>query len=243
MNARTAFGQTPLHLAVRRGHDDVVTLLVVKGADVTAKDRSGKTPSDCARVAGRSDIVAFLTGDETAMSGRVELVEARAGSVAAEQRESRREPQTDVEKLVAGNCAFAVDLYQRLSATEGNLFFSPAASRRHWRCPMQVCENTEKEMAETLHFSLDQARLHPAFTELQGMLSKIQEAGNIKVHTANSLWPQVGHPFLKEYLSLIENVMASRLLRLTTERKTRGRLCARRSTVGSRTGQRAKSRT
>ncbi|MCX5645766.1 MAG: ankyrin repeat domain-containing protein [Phycisphaerae bacterium] len=205
VNARTASGQTPLHFAVRRGHDDIVALLVEKGADVAAKDRSGKTPLDCARAAGRGDVVAFLTGDKAPMSGRAEQVEARAGSVAAEQRESRREPQTAVEKLVSGNCAFAVDLYRELSTTEGNTFFSPySISTALAMTYAGARENTEKQMAKTLRFSLDQSKLHPAFAELQGTLSKIQAAGNIKVHTVNSLWPQVGHPFLKEYLSLVE---------------------------------------
>jgi serine protease inhibitor/ankyrin repeat protein len=205
VNARTASGQTPLHFAVRRSHDDIVALLVEKGADVTAKDRSGKTPLDCARAAGRGDIVAFLSGDKAPTSGKAEQVEVRAGSVAAEQRESRREPQTDVEKLVSGNCAFAVDLYRKLSITEGNTFFSPySISTALAMTYAGARENTEKQMAKTLHFSLDQARLHPACAELRGMLGKIQEGDNIKVHTANSLWPQVGHPFLEEYLSLIE---------------------------------------
>ncbi len=205
VNARTVSGQTPLHFAVRRGHDDIVALLAEKGADVRAQDRSGKTPLDGARAAGRSDIVALLTGDKAPMGGEVEQVEARAGSVAAGQRESRREPQTDVEKLVSGNCAFAVDLYRKLSATEGNTFFSPySISTALAMTYAGARENTEKEMAKTLHSSLDQSKLHPAFAELQGMLGRIQEAGNIKVHTTNSLWPQVDHPFLNGYLSLIE---------------------------------------
>ena len=36
--------QTALHIAVRKGHLDIVKLLVEKGSDVNAKDIAGRTP-------------------------------------------------------------------------------------------------------------------------------------------------------------------------------------------------------
>jgi serpin B len=62
--------------------------------------------------------------------------------------------------------------------------------------------NTEKEMAKTLRFSLDQENLHSAFAQVESRLNKLQKAGNIKLSVANSLWPQQDYKFLDEYLSL-----------------------------------------
>ena len=37
---------TPLHLAANNSHKEIVELLIVKGADVNAKDGGGDTPLD-----------------------------------------------------------------------------------------------------------------------------------------------------------------------------------------------------
>ena len=42
------WGQTPLHKSVRKGDLRVIKQLLVKGADISAKDAQGKTPLDLA---------------------------------------------------------------------------------------------------------------------------------------------------------------------------------------------------
>jgi serpin B len=120
------------------------------------------------------------------------------------QTRSATTASADVETLVSGNSAFAVDLYRRLGEKEGNLFFSPhSISTALAMAYAGARENTEKEMAATLHFSLEQDKLHPAFGRLQTQLKKIQQGGDIDLYVANSLWPQRDHPFLQEYLQLL----------------------------------------
>lgn len=53
-------GGTPLHMAVRKGEATVVKHLLSKGADVGARDASGKTPLDDAVPMGDEVIVAIL---------------------------------------------------------------------------------------------------------------------------------------------------------------------------------------
>ena len=113
--------------------------------------------------------------------------------------------QTDEEILVQDNFAFAIDLYQRLRALDGNLIFSPySISTALAMTYAGARDNTEKEMAETLWFSLGQETLHPAFSSLESGLNKLQKAGNVRLSVANSLWPQQDYEFLNEYLSLIK---------------------------------------
>jgi len=63
----------------------------------------------------------------------------------------------DVEILVQGNSAFALDLYREPGSRTGNLSFSPySISLALGTTYAAARENTEKEMAQTLHFSLSQ---------------------------------------------------------------------------------------
>jgi serpin B len=109
------------------------------------------------------------------------------------------------EALVESNTAFALDLYQRLKDTKGNIFFSPySISTALAMTYAGARENTAKQMADVLHFTLDQNNLHPTFAKLETWLKEIQEKGDVQLNVANSLWPQKGYSFLEEYLTLSE---------------------------------------
>jgi serpin B len=116
------------------------------------------------------------------------------------------EPGTpDVEVVVDGNAQFALDLYDRLRRTPGNLFFSPYSISTALAMTYAGARgNTERQMAQTLHFVLDQGRLHPAFASLETSLNAVQEKGHVQLSVANALWPQRGYPFLDEYLALVK---------------------------------------
>jgi serpin B len=200
VNAQTPAGQAPLHFAVRRGYCNLAELLVEEGANRSVRIKQGKTPLDYAVAGGRSDLVSLLKGE-----GRRSTQDASTEERTDSPPVRSTGPLTDVEKLVRGNSAFALDLYEHLRGAEGNLFFSPySISTALVMTYAGARENTAREMADTLYFSLDQSQLHPAFAALQAGLNQVQDAGHVRLSTANSLWPQQGHPFLAEYLSLIE---------------------------------------
>ncbi|MDH5405343.1 MAG: serpin family protein [Candidatus Aminicenantes bacterium] len=118
-------------------------------------------------------------------------------------------PLADIDSnlkiVVEGNTAFALELYRQLRSTEGNLFLSPySISTALAMTYAGARENTAKQMADTLRFSLEQQQLHSAFARLESHLNAVQEKGNIQLNVANSLWPQKDYPFLKEYLALIK---------------------------------------
>lgn len=103
------------------------------------------------------------------------------------------------------NSAFAFDLYQQLRSSEGNLFFSPYSISTALAMTYAGARgNTKEQMAKTLRFSLDQENLHPACARLKTWMNQLQESGGIRLHVANSLWPQEGYKFLDEYLSLVK---------------------------------------
>jgi len=60
MDCRGAHGVTMLHVAARFGHVPIVETLLLRGADVCAKDDKGKTPYDKAQAAGFEEVAAML---------------------------------------------------------------------------------------------------------------------------------------------------------------------------------------
>jgi serine protease inhibitor len=109
----------------------------------------------------------------------------------------------DLTTVVEGNTQFSLDLYRQLAGAEGNLFFSPySISTALAMTYAGARANTEAEMARALHFSLDQARLPPAFAALEVQLAAAQAAGAVRLSVANALWPQIDYEFLPDYLAL-----------------------------------------
>ncbi len=112
-------------------------------------------------------------------------------------------PDDDLQSLVAGNNAFAFDLYHALQAETDNLFFSPySVSTALAMTYAGAREETARQMADTLHFDLPQERLHPAFNALDLAVAQGSE-DDFRLNVANSLWGQEGYAFLPEFLDLL----------------------------------------
>jgi len=109
---------------------------------------------------------------------------------------------SDLQTLVKGNNAFALDLYAQLKTQEGNLFLSPYSISTALAMTFAGArENTEKQMADVLHFTLEQEQLHSEFQDLQIQLKNRVKEG-IELNIANALWLQTGHNFLSDFLGL-----------------------------------------
>ena len=120
----------------------------------------------------------------------------------------------DLADLVAGNSAFAFDLYQFLREEgNGNLFYSPHSISLALAMTYAGARGeTERQMADTLHFTLPQDRLHPAFNGLdlelahRGEGAQGKDGEGFRLHIVNALWGQEGYEFLSEFLdTLAEN--------------------------------------
>jgi serpin B len=102
---------------------------------------------------------------------------------------------------VAGNNAFAIELYQKLKNADGNLFFSPySISTAMAMTYAGARANTEKQMSAAMHFDGDQKKFHAEFGEIQSHLNKYEKKGDVKLEVANSLWLQKDYAFLPAFL-------------------------------------------
>ncbi len=124
----------------------------------------------------------------------------------------------DLATLVAGNRAFALDMYEAIREQEGNLFFSPYSISQALAMTYAGARGkTEQEMASTMHFDLPQAQLHPAFNALDQALVSRSKAGafsagsevadnhpsGLELAVANALWAQKGLPIEKAFLNTL----------------------------------------
>jgi serpin B len=112
----------------------------------------------------------------------------------------------DTREVVAGDTAFATDLYAKLRTEKGNLFFSPYSISTALAMTLAGARGeTAQQMATVLHLAGPTETLNPAFAALEAELNAIQKKGQVRLSVANSLWPQKGHPFLPEYVDLLKH--------------------------------------
>ena len=116
----------------------------------------------------------------------------------------------ELAELVDGNSAFAFDLYRSLGAEDGNLFYSPYSISLALAMTYAGARGeTERQMADTLHFLLPQDRLHPAFNALDielasrggGTVGKGDEGFTLNI--ANAVWGQKDYEFLAPFLDVL----------------------------------------
>ena len=138
-----------------------------------------------------------------------------AENISTVSSDKQRETSPDVApselaQLVAGSSAFAFDLYKVLREKSGNLFYSPySVSLALAMTYAGARGETERQMADTLHFLLTQARLHPAFNGLdlelarRGAGARGKDGEGFRLNIANAIWGQEGYQFLAEFLDIL----------------------------------------
>ncbi len=149
--------------------------------------------------------------------------EEPVGVVRAEE-ERIGDPQVgegDLDTLVEGNSAFALDLYRFMAEDEGNIFYSPYSISLALAMTYAGARGeTEAQMADVLHFDLPQEQLHPAFNALDQVLaSRGEEEEGFRLHIVNAIWGQEGYEFLSDFLqTMAENYGAGlRVLNFRSE--------------------------
>jgi serpin B len=125
-------------------------------------------------------------------------------------RETPAVNQSDLQKLVEGNTAFAANLYKLLKEKDGNFFYSPHSISEALAMTFGGARTTtEKQMAETLNFLLSSNQLHTAFNSLDAALAsrgqgaKGKDDQGFRLHVVNAIWGQKDFSFLPAYLDLL----------------------------------------
>lgn len=134
--------------------------------------------------------------------------------VAASEKPRVTAPQVaeaDLDALVRGNTAFAFELYRSLAQLDqDNLFLSPYSISLALAMTYAGARGTtEQQMAEALHFTLPQERLHPAVNSLDLLLKQRGEGARgmdgegFRLNIVNALWGQKDYEFLQPFLDVL----------------------------------------
>jgi len=118
--------------------------------------------------------------------------------------------QSDMTMLVNGDSEFAFNLYQALKQEDGNLFYSPYSISLALAMTYAGARGeTAQQMADTLHYQLDQSALHAAFNSLdmelamRGEGAKGKDEEGFRLNVVNAIWGQKDYKFLSDYLDLL----------------------------------------
>jgi len=143
----------------------------------------------------------------------IQMAQLAGGEVLKSDQDRITSPDvnlSDEALLVEGNSAFAFELYQALKGEEGNLFYSPYSISMALAMTYAGARGeTAEQMADTLHFILEQEKLHLAFNWLDGELASRGEGAEgkdeegFRLNIVNAIWGQKDYEFLSEFLDVL----------------------------------------
>ena len=116
--------------------------------------------------------------------------------------------KANISVIAKGDNQFALDLYAKLRGQEGNLFFSPySISTALAMTRAGARGDTAAEMDRTLHFTLPEEQLQPAFGALVREINgdPADAKRGYQLSTANALWGQKGFAFKTNFLKLVND--------------------------------------
>ncbi len=118
--------------------------------------------------------------------------------------------ESDLAELSQANAAFALELYQVLRKDHENLFYSPYSISVALALAYAGARGeTAQQMADAMHYTLSQERLHAAFNALDQALASRGEGAmgkdgeGFQLHVANAIWGQQDYSFLDAYLDVL----------------------------------------
>ena len=149
----------------------------------------------------------------TALKPTVALQPANTPELVRSDKSRDDSPDATSEEraeLVDGNSAFAFDLYHALRETsDGNLFYSPYSISLALAMTYGGARGeTERQMADTLHYLLPQDRLHTSFNTLDLNLASMadapeEEGDGFTLNIANAVWGHEDYEFLEPFLDVL----------------------------------------
>ena len=118
--------------------------------------------------------------------------------------------EADLAILVNENSDFAFDLYQALNKEDDNIFYSPYSISLALAMTYAGARGeTAQQIADTLHFTLPQNLLHPAFNSLdlelgrRGEGAKGKDGEGFRLNIVNAIWGQKDYEFLTTFLDTL----------------------------------------
>lgn len=168
--------------------------------------------------------VALISATLSLATWEVSSTEAQLGNVNLFNKDDQQEsitkqpinqlisqPSVDINAVVRGNNAFALDLYKQLRHQEGNFVFSPYSISVGLAMTYAGAEGqTATEISQVLRFPQQPESLHSALATLSAELNTSEEQG-FQLMMANRLWGQKGFSFLNTFREITQNYYGAEL--------------------------------
>jgi serpin B len=118
--------------------------------------------------------------------------------------------KTAIAPVVEGNTRFALNLFEELRGSEGNLFFSPySISSALSMTYVGARGETAAEMKKVLDFP-ENEKLHPGFLALNEQINdETNKKRGYQLSVANALWGQAKYPWNKDFLTTTNKFYAA----------------------------------
>ncbi len=111
----------------------------------------------------------------------------------------------EAKAVVEANSAFALGLFAQLGKPDENQILSPfSVSSALAMAYTGARGNTEKQMAQALHFPTNRPALASGMAALSASFTNLTSE-QCELSVANALWPQVGYQFIPQFLDLCRN--------------------------------------
>lgn len=109
--------------------------------------------------------------------------------------------KSEKDLFVRGSTEFALDLLQKLTIQDKNLFFSPYNLTVSLAMVYAGARgDTAAQMAEALHFPANHKTLHAQVADIDEQLLAGNKQGQYELRIGNRIWSQKGFPLLQSFL-------------------------------------------
>ncbi len=106
-------------------------------------------------------------------------------------------------KTVKENNRFSFELFREVFEADANSFISPYSISSALAMTYAGARgNTEKQMADVLHFNLNQLKTHKGFSSLNSYFEKYNSDTSTKLSIANAIWKKENLSVKQEFLDL-----------------------------------------
>jgi serpin B len=114
--------------------------------------------------------------------------------------------------LPQANNDFGFDFYKQAGAKAGNVVFSPySISAAFAMTYAGAAGDTATQMLTVMHWTNTASGVASDFAALEQLLTDAQRSGAVQISIANSLWPQKGYGFRRDYLDLLSKTFKTSL--------------------------------
>ena len=109
-----------------------------------------------------------------------------------------------IQKVVGANNNFAFDLYSELNKNEGgNIFYSPYSISAALAMTYEGAKGQTANEIKSVFYFPENNILRPNFASIYNGINA--ENNDYELKTGNALWLQQDYPFIKEYVTTVEN--------------------------------------